>query len=74
MLLFILFTHLLLVFLVLIFDVRKPNGAFVSCAYIPCTMKFNAIIYKSVEKNKPVPSKHGGYKILPWIVREGLFE
>ena len=29
------FTHLLLVILISIYDVRKYNGAYLSCAYVP---------------------------------------
>ena len=47
------FTHLLLVILISIYDVRKYNGAYLSCAYVPR------------RKKKSISSKHGGYKILP---------
>lgn len=47
---------------------------FLSCAYVPQPRKFTAFIDESVEKNKSISSKHGDFKILPYIARKRLFE
>ena len=65
MLLFVFFAHLLLVFLIPIFDAIRYNSAYLSCAYAPRTIKFTTPIDESIGKNKSISSKHGGYKILP---------
>ena len=49
---------MLLVFLMSIFDIRR----------------YNAFIDESVEKSKSISSKHGDFKILPYIARKRLFE
>ena len=38
------FTHLLLVFLMSIFDVKRYNRSYLSCGYVPCPVKFTAFI------------------------------
>ena len=65
MLLFLFYTHLLKVLLISIFDVRRYHVAYLSCAYLPRTMKFTTVIDELVGKNESIPSKHGGYKTLP---------
>ena len=65
MLLFLLFTHLYLAFLIPIFDVRCYNGAYLSPGYVPHLMIFAMFIDESVEKNKSITNAQGGYKILP---------
>ena len=63
--LFLLFSFLFnLVFLISNFDVRY-DGAYLSCAYVPCTVKFTTFIDELVGKNKSVFSKHGDCKVLP---------
>ena len=52
MLLFAFFTHLLLVFLMSIFDVRRYNGSHLNCSYAPRPMKITAFIVESVAKHK----------------------
>ena len=75
MLLFLLLTHLLLVFfLISIFDVRWFNGAYLSYAYVPRLMKFTKFMDESVEKNKSISRTQVGYKILPKMGRKRLFE
>ena len=51
------FTYL---FLVLFFDIRKYNSAYLSCAYVPRPIKFTTFINESVGKNKSISSTHGG--------------
>ena len=58
-------THLLLIFSMSIFDVRRYNGSYLSCSYVPRPMKFTVSIDESVEKVKSISSKHGGFKFLP---------
>ena len=63
--LFLLFSFLFnLVFLISNFDVRY-DGAYLSCAYVPCTVKFTTFIDELVGKNKSVFSK-------PMVVRSYL--
>ena len=38
------FNNLLVVFLILIFDVRRYNSAYLSCVYVPRPMKFTTFI------------------------------
>ena len=59
------FTHLLLVFLMSIFDVTRYDGSYLSCSYAPRPVKFTAFIAESVEKLKSFCSTRGGFKILP---------
>ena len=47
---FCFFTHLLLVFLVSIFDARRYDSAYLGCANVPRPGKFTAFINESVEK------------------------
>ena len=68
------FSHLLLVFLMPDFYVRRYDGTYLSWAYIPRQMKFTMSIDESVEKNKPISSKHRGFKILLKLTRKRLFE
>ena len=56
------------------FDVTKYDGAYLCCAYVPCAIKFTAFTDESLEKNKSVSSKHGGFNIWSWIARERLFK
>ena len=46
-----LFTHLLLVFLISIFDVKRHDSAYLSCANSPPSIELTAFIDKPVEKN-----------------------
>ena len=71
--LFLFFTHLLLVFSISNFDFTY-NGAFLSSAYVPRTIKFTTFIDESVGKNKLDFSKHGGSKVLPDIARKRLLD
>ena len=71
--LFLFFTHLLLVFSISNFDFTY-NGAFLSSAYVTRTIKFTTFIDESVGKNKLVFSKHGGSKVLPDILRKRLLD
>ena len=48
-----------LFFLISIFDVRRYNGAYLSCAYVPRKMKFTKFIDESVEKNNQFPANTG---------------
>ena len=56
------FTHLLLVFLISIFDVRRYNGAYLSCAYVSRPMKFTTFIDKSQEKINQFPAYTGAIR------------
>ena len=47
-----------------IFDVRR-YVSYLNCSFVPHPVKFTAFISKSVEKNKSISSKHGGFKVLP---------
>ena len=62
MLLFVFFTHLLLVFLISIFGVRRYNAVYE--LYAPL-MKFTTIMNNSLGKNKLISITLGGYKKLP---------
>ena len=55
---FCFFTHLLLVFLVSIFDARRYDSAYLGCANVPRPGKFTAFINESVEKIKQIQA-HG---------------
>ena len=55
----IVLTHLRLVFLTSIFDMRRYDRACLTCAYGPCPVRSTAFFDESVEKNKSVSSKHG---------------
>ena len=61
---FCFFTHLLFVFLISIFDIKRFNDAYLSCTYVPRTVKFTTFIDESVGKNKLISSKPAGHKIL----------
>ena len=62
--LFVFFTHLLFVFQISFFDIRRYNTAYWICPYVLRPMKFTTFIDESVEKNKSVSYRHGGYKFL----------
>ena len=68
------FSHMFLVFLMLLFCVRRCDDRYLSCAYVPRQIKFTKSIDKSVEKNKPISCKHRGSKILLELARKILFE
>ena len=53
-----------LVFAIYVFDDRRYDGAYLSCAYVPHSIKFTEFIDESVEKIKSISSKHGRFKIL----------
>ena len=52
-------------FLISIFDVRRYNGVYLSCVYVPRLLKFTAFMDELAEKNTSVSSTHGIYKVLP---------
>ena len=58
------FTHLLLVFSILLFDVRRYNSTYLSCAYVPCPVKFTMFTEESVRKSKWISSTNGSYTFL----------
>ena len=41
-----------IIFLISIFHVRRYDGEYLSCAYVPCTMKFTTFIDESVAKKQ----------------------
>ena len=55
------FNHLIVVFLISIFEVRRCNSAYLSCVYVPRLVKFTTFIDESVGKNKLVSRIHEGY-------------
>ena len=55
------FTHLLLVFLMSIFDVTRYDGSYLSCSYAPRPVKFTAFIAESVEKIKIILQHTRGF-------------
>ena len=61
---FCFFTHLLFIFLISIFDVERFNDAYLSCTYVPRTVKFTTFIDESVGKYKSISSKPAGHTIL----------
>ena len=64
MLLFDFSTHLLLLLIMPILDVRRYNGSYLSCSYIPRPVKFTVFIFEPVERIKSVSSTPGHCTIL----------
>ena len=50
------FTHLLLVFLTSISDIKRYNGSYLSCSYDTRPMKFTVFISELVEKINQFPA------------------